>query len=138
MSHPLSKIAGEPDDPVVRVRAIEPDFTTPDTRSTTAKPGREAVLARLGEPNREIPEREYGEILDAFRHDREVHHALIGRDSLPVAIVERLIRLVESNDDLEALVRRHAVAGTPSDGWRSVRTRPDWWRAAVFGGWRAP
>jgi len=95
---------------------------------------RDAVLARLADDDREISEQDIATILDDFRHDGDVHRALIARERLPADIVERLIRLVGRDADLDDLLRRHAVAGSLPEGRRTVRTRPNWWQSGLLGG----
>ncbi len=96
------------------------------------KEGQDDVLSRLGDGDRAVPEQELAAILDAFRHDNEIHRALIARPNLPPSIIHRLVRLVERDADLNDLLRRHAVPGSLPVDLRSIRPRPEWWRQSSF------
>ena len=104
--------------------------TAPGIEETArANPGtkRDTILSSLEDQNRDIPERELATILDAFRHDRKIHRTLIARPHLPASIVDRLVRLVARDTELNDLLQRHAVPESFPADLRSVRSRPHWW-----------
>lgn len=71
-------------------------------------------------------------VLDAHRHDSTIHQALIALEQLPVAIADRLWRLVTSPSLREQLMMKHPLSpGSDRDLVRMSRDRPAWWRGHV-------
>lgn len=127
MSLPLLRLSRIQKNLVRPAQTVEPGLATQsDTLGQAER--RDAVLSWLGEGDQEIPEQDIASILDAFRHDHKIHRTLIARRHLPATIVDRLVRLVASQDDVNDLLRRHGAPGSPPVDVRSVRSRPGWWR----------
>lgn len=114
----------------IRERLIVSERVSGRGMSTTPEAAgpRDATLSRLSDKSCEIPDVALAAILDAYRHDRRVHRALIARPALPEAIVLRLIRLVARRSDLDNLLARHAPAAPVTADLRAARLRPGWWR----------
>lgn len=87
-----------------------------------------AVISMLRDPALALGENDFSLILSRFSHHQSVQQALIERETLPPAIADRLLRLVEDGGLRERLLARHNLSSaTEPVAIKASRHRPDWW-----------
>lgn len=122
-------------DPVKQVTiAARPGLAAAVASALAEVAGPRVLLTLLANKSAEIPAPALQTCLARFPEDIGIHRNLIGRDRLPMAVSEALLKCATQSLQ-EILLSRHAVSPTATQEIQRRRgSMAPWWRSQIFSG----